>query len=108
MPSARFVSAGGYHHHVGANTWHGRTVPAGESGISWFELVVPGEAALDAVRGRVTDGGHEVVETDVGFECVDPDGIAVRFRAGGKSIRPVSGTVPYPMSLSASTASVRV
>lgn len=28
MPAAAFVSAGGYHHHIGANTWHHRTAPS--------------------------------------------------------------------------------
>ena len=80
IPDARFVSAGGYHHHIGANTWHDRTDPAGESGISWFEIVVPDGATLEAVRGRVADSSHEIAETESGFECVDPDGIAIRVR----------------------------
>ena len=44
-PGALFMSAGGYHHHVGLNTWAGEGVPApppGALGLDYFELVVPG------------------------------------------------------------------
>ncbi len=33
-PGAVFVSAGGYHHHIGANTWNRRSRPVGGSGFS--------------------------------------------------------------------------
>ena len=54
-PGALFVSAGGYHHHVGLNTWSGEGAPAppdGARGLRHFELVrCPTPAAVDT-RGR--------------------------------------------------------
>lgn len=80
VPRATFVSAGGYHHHVGANTWHHRTTPVGGRGLSWFEVVVPEASALDAVRERVAARGIPVSETTDGITVADSDGIEVRFR----------------------------
>ncbi|EMA70218.1 glyoxalase/bleomycin resistance protein/dioxygenase [Halorubrum aidingense JCM 13560] len=85
-PDVRFVAAGGYHHHLGANTWRGRTTPAAGRGLAWFEVVVPDAAALAAVRERLasvaSDGAVDVrvAERDDGIEVVDADGIAVRVR----------------------------
>jgi catechol 2,3-dioxygenase len=53
---AIFVSAGGYHHHVGLNTWQGVGAPpppAGATGLRHFEIVLPDRAALDAVERRL-------------------------------------------------------
>ncbi|HEY9458127.1 MAG TPA: VOC family protein, partial [Gaiella sp.] len=52
-PGALFVSAGGYHHHVGLNTWAGVGAPrppAGARGLDRFELVLP-DAASAAAAG---------------------------------------------------------
>lgn len=80
VPAASFVSAGGYHHHIGANTWHHRTTPRNGRGLSWFEVVVPTKHDLDAVRDRIATSEMRVDETDDGFEVTDPDGIQVRLR----------------------------
>ncbi|WP_066416233.1 VOC family protein [Halorubrum aethiopicum] len=76
-PDARFVAAGGYHHHVGANTWNGRTEPAAGRGLDWFEVVVPGDEARRELRGRL---GEEVVGStaESAFAVTDPDGIEIR------------------------------
>ena len=81
MSSARFLGAGGYHHHIGANTWNGRTEPAGSRGLDWFEVVVPDSEALDAVRDRLEDNQYSVTEAAGGFSVDDPDGIEIRLRA---------------------------
>ena len=91
--SALFLAAGDYHHHVGLNTWNGRTAPAEGRGLAWFELVLPDRSALDAARDRferadvsvsnVTDADSDPSVSDVadsGVEVVDPDGTAVRLR----------------------------
>jgi catechol 2,3-dioxygenase len=85
-PNVRFVAAGGYHHHLGANTWQGRRTPAAGRGLAWFEVVVPDAAALEAVRERlnavVSDGEVEfdVDEREDGIAITDADGIEVRVR----------------------------
>nr|WP_121821662.1 VOC family protein [Halostella salina] len=81
VPDARFVGAGGYHHHLGANAWNHRSEPVGGRGLAWFEVVLPDEEALDAVRERITGGQYAVTETDDGIAVTGPDGIEVRFRA---------------------------
>jgi catechol 2,3-dioxygenase len=49
-----FVSAGGYHHHIGLNTWEsaaGQPPPAGSTGLYHFAILYPTRAALaDALR----------------------------------------------------------
>ncbi|WP_336037013.1 VOC family protein [Halobacterium yunchengense] len=79
---ALFVAAGGYHHHVGLNTWRGRTAPAGGRGLAWTEFVLPDADALAAVRRRTEAAGYAVSPTDAGFVARDDDAIAVRLRAG--------------------------
>jgi catechol 2,3-dioxygenase len=72
MPSALFLAAGGYHHHLGVNTWRGEGVgpaPAGTVGLrEWTVILEP--ADLEAVRARL---GTDVVE--------DPWGMRLRFAA---------------------------
>jgi catechol 2,3-dioxygenase len=61
-PAAAFLSAGGYHHHVGANTWESRgasPAPPGFATLRHATIVVPDAAELDRVAGRVADEGQE-------------------------------------------------
>jgi len=57
---AVFLSAGGYHHHIGLNTWEsagGSPPPPGRTGLYHAAILYPSRAALaDAVR-RVLDAG---------------------------------------------------
>ena len=72
-PGALFVSAGGYHHHIGLNTWHSAgaaPAPAGSVGLRSFAIELPDERDLAAVLGRLEAAG---VPTDV-----QPDGVLVR------------------------------
>lgn len=80
MPAALFVGAGGYHHHIGANTWNRRSEPVGGRGLSWFEVVLPNTEALDGIRERTVDSQYPVTETDDGISVTGPDEIEVRFR----------------------------
>ncbi|MEX0788558.1 MAG: VOC family protein [Anaerolineales bacterium] len=59
MPSALFVSAGGYHHHVGMNTWtsRGQGAVTGTAGLGEFEIVFPDAASRDAAAQRVQANG---------------------------------------------------
>jgi len=53
-PQAAFISAGGYHHHIGLNTWEsrgGNPPPAGATGLYHLAVLYPTRAALaDALR----------------------------------------------------------
>jgi len=82
---AAFLAAGDYHHHVGVNTWNGRTDPAGGRGLAWFEFLLPDAEAVATARRRLSVAGATTTDRGSGFEVGDPDGIAVRFRAADSS-----------------------
>ena len=68
-----FVSAGGYHHHIGLNTWAGEGSPApplGSLGLSRFTVVLPDDAALSEVMASVAQAGIG----DGSAEIADPSG----------------------------------
>jgi catechol 2,3-dioxygenase len=79
---AAFMSAGGYHHHLGLNTWHSRgapPAPAASTGLFHFALLYPDRRALAAAVTRVIEAGVELDgASDHGVsEAVylhDPDG----------------------------------
>jgi catechol 2,3-dioxygenase len=79
-PGALFVSAGGYHHHVGLNTWHslgaGRP-PAGAVGLRNFEIALPNADELRSVLARVQAAGIEIEHGDHGSLIRDPSGNGV-------------------------------
>lgn len=77
---ARFLGAGGYHHHIGANTWNGRTGTAGGRGLDWFEVVLPDEESFEAVRERLDRREYSVTETAAGLSVLDLEGIEIRLR----------------------------
>lgn len=79
---AAFLSYGGYHHHLGLNTWAGRGAPrpaAGTTGLYHFAILFPDRASLAAAVRRVLDAGiplegasdHGVSEA---IYLRDPDG----------------------------------
>lgn len=79
---AAFLSAGGYHHHIGLNTWEsrgGKPAPRGHTGLYHTAILYPDRAALaDALRrlaqaGIAIDGAsdHGVSEA---IYLTDPDG----------------------------------
>ncbi len=80
LSGALFVSAGGYHHHVGANTWNRRSGPLEGRGLSWFEILLPEPEAIDALRERIADSRYTPTETEGGISVTGPDGIEMRFR----------------------------
>jgi catechol 2,3-dioxygenase len=75
MPSALFVSAGGYHHHIGLNTWHSRgtaPAPAGTAGLRFFTLDLPNEEAHRAVVARIAAAGLAYTEAEPAVVVRDP------------------------------------
>ena len=84
MPSAAFVSAGGYHHHVGINTWRGEgvpTVPEGVVGLRRFGVILRDAAELAALRARVDRSGATSRETAGCLLLQDPAGNALLVHA---------------------------
>ncbi|WP_221030718.1 VOC family protein [Actomonas aquatica] len=60
---AAFVSAGGYHHHIGLNTWesaHGSPPPRGSTGLYHLALLYPTRADLADALLRLQRGGVEL------------------------------------------------
>ena len=74
-PAAAFLSAGGYHHHIGANMWESRgasPAPPGSATMRHATIVVPDAAELDRVAGRVAGTGQEPEPRDGGVLVRDP------------------------------------
>jgi len=81
LGSAAFVSAGGYHHHLGINVWNGQgAAPAPEhrAGLRHWTVELP-EPDLAAVRARVEAAGLEVEPFEGGFLVRDPWRTAIAF-----------------------------
>jgi catechol 2,3-dioxygenase len=89
--SALFLAAGGYHHHIGANTWAGVGAPRppmGAIGLDRFVIELPDEAALADVAGRLGAAG---VEAEAGPESIaveDPSGNRIELRVVSGASRP--------------------
>jgi catechol 2,3-dioxygenase len=85
MPTALFISAGGYHHHIGMNTWHSKdatAAPADMVGLRFFTVDLPDAEALAAVVGRVEAAGIPLLRQGGAVALRDPDGIGVLLRGG--------------------------
>ena len=81
---AAFVAAGGYHHHLGLNTWHsaGSGPPApGSVGLRHYEVQLPDAAELAAVVDRVHAAGIDTAHAPGGTLVRDPSGIGVLLTA---------------------------
>lgn len=58
--SAAFVSAGGYHHHIGLNTWEslgGSPPPGGHTGLYHLAILYPDRATLGDALRRLAEAG---------------------------------------------------
>ena len=74
-PGALFVSAGGYHHHIGLNTWEsagGSPPPEGSTGLRSFEVVFPSREEADRVAAQARAAGAEVSTSDGAAIVLDP------------------------------------
>ncbi len=75
MSSASFMSAGGYHHHIGMNTWAGVGVavpPEGAARLLSYEVLLPDQDALSDVLNRLHAAGIRATEEPHGWAVVDP------------------------------------
>lgn len=82
---AIFVSAGGYHHHIGLNTWAGKGAPpppADATGLRWFEILLPDLPALEAIQARLAEAGIPSEPQDGGLLIHDPSQNGILLKVG--------------------------
>lgn len=85
MPEALFVSAGGYHHHLGMNVWQSKGAcapPAHMAGLRFFTIDLPNEDAMKAVADRVAEAGGTPERTSGGVVVRDPWDTTMVLRSG--------------------------
>jgi catechol 2,3-dioxygenase len=83
-PGALFLAAGGYHHHIGLNTWQSQGAPPppeGSLGLDRYELVLPSAAERDSAAERLADVGGDPQRLDEGVLATDPSGNRVLLTA---------------------------
>ena len=73
--SALFMSAGGYHHHLGLNTWAGVGAPPPPPdaiGLRYFTIKLPQSNEVGALADRARESGGSIEETEHGVLLHDP------------------------------------
>ncbi len=83
VPGVGFISAGGYHHHLGLNEWAGRgakPAPPGAAGLRRFTVELPSKHDLEAVVSRLERGDVRLTEEAGGFAATDPSMNRVLFK----------------------------
>ena len=91
FPSAAFIAAGGYHHHLGLNTWRGEGVPpmpSGVVGMRHWTIVLDTPAEVAEVRERLAAAGAPTEELPDGFRTRDLWNNALEIVSGGSRPRP--------------------
>ena len=85
IPSAAFLSAGGYHHHLGVNSWRGEGIPPAPGddvvGLRHWTLVLESPEELDRLAARLEAVGAPVERDGDSVTTRDPAGISVRLSA---------------------------
>lgn len=78
-PGALFVSAGGYHHHMGMNVWNSAGAPARAAtlGLGEVAVTVPSRADVESAAERLRHHGHEVADDGRTLRVDDPWGSVV-------------------------------
>ena len=82
-PGALFLAAGGYHHHLGTNTWAGadaRPTREDEAGLIEWTIELADSASVDAVAHRLAAAGFGVSREGDDAVTNDPWGTALRLR----------------------------
>ena len=80
-PGATFLGAGGYHHHIGANTWNSRgrgQPPAGSLGLINFSLRLPTKAARLQLLDHLAANNIAIDSSGETPEIKDPAGNIIR------------------------------
>jgi catechol 2,3-dioxygenase len=83
-PSALFMSAGGYHHHLGTNTWAEGAPSAGaeDARLLDWEILLPNASDVLEAGASLQRGGHDVRVAEGVATAKDPWGTAFRLVAG--------------------------
>jgi catechol 2,3-dioxygenase len=79
-PGALFLSAGGYHHHLGTNTWAAGAPRATDKDarlLEW-EIIVPSASDADRAAASLKSAGYAVTKDENTWQTVDPWGTALR------------------------------
>jgi len=81
-PGALFLSAGGYHHHLGTNTWAAGSAPASaeDARLLEWELVLPSQSDVVAATESLRAAGYGASEDGDDRIFADPWGTLVRLR----------------------------
>jgi catechol 2,3-dioxygenase len=86
---AAFLSAGGYHHHIGMNTWHslnGGAHMSGEAGLEYFTIIIPDRSFVNTLALRIqhsstTTNSKQIDGNQLLLLFSDPDGIQLLIRS---------------------------
>jgi catechol 2,3-dioxygenase len=80
FPGALFMSAGGYHHHLGTNIWAAGAPPAteGDARLLEWRVQLPHRTDVEAAARSLSASGHQVRQDSGDAVAVDPWGTAVR------------------------------
>lgn len=85
-PSAAFLSAGGYHHHLGLNTWNRQTVKPEQDapGLRHFDIHMPNDEDVEYFKKLLQEKGLEMFKDGNSDIIKDPNGIGVRLMIRSK------------------------
>jgi catechol 2,3-dioxygenase len=87
-PGALFLSAGGYHHHLGTNTWApGPAAREDEARLLEWELVVPDDRDAISVAHSLQAAGFPIETTADGMVTADPWGTRLRVLTEAAALR---------------------
>lgn len=88
-PSAAFLAAGDYHHHIGVNTWAGVDAPPppeGSMGLRSFTITIPTPKDLNALEQNIRQAGQNTTPVENGFSIHDPSHNCIQFKIPKKDI----------------------
>lgn len=79
IDGALFMAAGGYHHHLAANTWNsaGAGKRSSSAGLGSFQVLLPTAAEVDDVADRLSAAGYSAQRNGPGLTVDDPWGNTV-------------------------------
>ena len=86
LPAASFLGAGGYHHHIGLNSWQSAgaaRAPDTAPGLREVVFELSGEEALEELGRRLRERGDEPEQRDGRLLVRDPDGQTLLFATPG-------------------------